>query len=241
MNILITGGKGRLGLRLVAELESRNCQVDAPGRAEVNWASAIESTAAIEGKRYGLIVGCAAYTDVAQAENERGKCHQDTYSTALNTAKAAQRARVPLVYISTDYVVPLLRGEPGGVYARAKLLAENAVRRHAGKIIRVAFTTLEQAEKWTWVNAYSLSNRSWCSEAASAIADAVVDSQYLYSDEPGDIIREIGPEQAVTPLELLRERFPMHPALSRKVETPEEMAALVGYSAPRDSRFHVAH
>ena len=88
MRILITGGNGRLGSLVAEELRVLGFDVHTPTRAEVDWSSAVESSQAMSAGRYGLVIGCAAYTDVAGAQVERGKCHADTYSTALNTSRA---------------------------------------------------------------------------------------------------------------------------------------------------------
>jgi hypothetical protein len=230
MKVLITGGNGRLGKLLKEKFIESSYFVDTPTRLQVDWASAVQSNAAIQGGRYSLIVGCAAYTDVAKAQIERAKCHADTYATALNTAKAAKVHGVPFVYISTDYVIPILRGEGGGFYAHSKYRAEQAVMREGGRIVRVAFTTEDQASKWSFVNTYSKSNRWWVNEAVPPLVEAILDQSLPQ-------IHEIGPDIPVTPFDLLKKRFPDHPALQNKVDTPEQMKALVGYSAPKDSTF----
>ena len=230
MKILITGGNGRLGRLLKEEFLEAGYTVHTPTRLEVDWASAVESNRAIERQGYGLIIGCAAYTDVQKAQTEKAKCHADTYSTALNTAKAAKLHNVPFVYISSDYVIPIIRGEGGGVYAQAKSRAECAVLREGGRVVRVAFTTEEQAQKWSFVNTYSKANRWWVDEALAPLVEAVKDSTLPQ-------VHEIGPSTPVTPCELLEKRFPNHPALKNRVDTPEQMKELVGYAAPTDSTF----
>ena len=232
MRILVTGGKGRLGSRLAVALKERGFVVDAPGRSEVDWASAVEVSKALSANHYGMIIGCAAYTDVAKAQQEVGKCHADTYATAFNTSRLAELMGIPFLYVSTDYVVPLLNGESGGAYAVAKLRAERASLRHGAKIVRLAFTTVEQTEEWKWVNAYSVAHRWWVEEAVEALADAALDPSFI-----GGEVRQLGPEAATTPAALLAERFPDHGALKRLVTSPEEKASLVGYAAPIDSRF----
>ena len=134
-------------------------------------------------------------------------------------------------------MIPLIRGESGGVYARSKLLAERAVSRHGGKIVRLAFTTPQQVAGWTWANAYSMANRWWVEDASSALVEAALDAGFMKTNSSENPIRELGPATAITPAELLSGRFPTHPALSWLVETPDEMAKLVGYAAPKDSRF----
>lgn len=230
MRILITGGNGRLGKLLKEEFLEAGYGVNTPTRLEVDWSSAVQANKAIERKGYGLIVGCAAYTDVAKAETEKAKCHADTYATALNTARAAKLHNVPFVYISTDYVIPILRGEGGGVYAQAKYRAEKAVIREGGRIVRVAFTTEDQVRGWSFVNAYSKSNRWWVDEAIKPLTEALRDPTLPQ-------VHEIGPDIATTPYDLLKKRFPDHPALGNRVDTPEQMKELVGYSAPADSTF----
>jgi NAD(P)-dependent dehydrogenase (short-subunit alcohol dehydrogenase family) len=228
--MLVTGGCGRLGGRLVTQLEERGHKAIAPGRRDVDWAIENEANGAVSKHNPSRIVACASFTNVAKADKERDICYKDTVLTARSTAKAADRHGAKMLYISTDYVVPLLRGENGGFYATCKRRAEEEVLSRGGSVVRVAFVTPEQVADWEWVNAYAMANRWWVEKAAEVL------SRYA-SAATWPEVGSIGPLQATTCEDLLRARFPDHVALGDRVTTPKEMKRRVGFAAPSDSRF----
>ena len=230
LKMLVTGGRGRLGRRLVNALDERGHATFAPGRREVDWAVENEANRAVDKFSPSHIIACAAYTNVAKAESDRDVCYKDTVLTARFAAKAAERCSARLLYVSTDYVVPLLKGECVGFYATCKRRAEEEVIRRGGSVVRVAFITPEQVADWQWVNAYSLANRSWVEETAQVLS--------RYAGAPTwPTIGAIGPLDPTTCEKLLRARYPDHIALSDRVTSPEEMKRRVGFSAPENSLF----
>lgn len=227
---LVTGGSGRLGRRLTSSIVERGHKALSAPRSEVDWAVYNEVEAAFGKYDPDRVIACASYTNVARAEKERDKCYKDTVITARMTAKHAERNGSRMLYISSDYVEPLIRGEKVGFYAECKLRAEEEVLKRGGKVVRVAFVTPEQVSAWTWVNAYSVANRWWVEEAVEVL------SRYASASTWPEIGR-IGPMQPTTCEELLKARYPDHQALMDRVTSPEEMAERVGVSAPMDSRF----
>jgi dTDP-4-dehydrorhamnose reductase len=132
--ILLTGGSGLLGRELQKHL---HCIAPSHGAFDVE-------RPAILSEGISMIVHCAAYTDVAQAEYHR----EDAYGVnVLGTLNMALLGK-PLVYVSTEYVFDGLRGSyceddatnPINVYARTKELGEHMARRAPRwLIIRVLF------------------------------------------------------------------------------------------------------
>ena len=230
MKVLVTGAMGRLGKRLCPYLASRGHTVLAPSRHEVDWAYEGDASNYLEGKKIDLVIGLAAYTNVPMADNEKVACKRDTVDSAENIAKWCKSKGVKNVYVSTDYVIPILMGEPSGYYAKCKKQAEEATVENGGKVVRVAFVTPEQVSGWSFVNAYTLSHRWWVEDAARALV------RYISIDKTPQVA-ELGPSTANTPYEMLLERYPEHPALGRLVRNPQEMQKLIGYSAPADTRF----
>lgn len=228
---LLTGGRGRLGKRLCRSLTDRGNRVYSTSRSEVDWAVYNEVERAISKYEPERMIACASYTNVARAEKDRDKCYKDTVITARVTAKHAERNGTRLLYISSDYVEPVLRGERVGFYAECKLRAEEEVLKRGGKVVRVAFVTPEQVAAWKWVNAYSIANRWWVEEAVEVL------SRYACASKWPEIGR-IGPMEPTTCEELLKARYPDHEALMDRVTTPEEMIRRVGVAAPEDSRFN---
>ncbi len=91
----------------------------------------------------GAVLNCAAWTDVDGAESRREQAHAVNARGAGILARAAARAGVPLLHISTDYVFdgvaplradgrprPYLESDPTGprtVYGETKLAGEREV------------------------------------------------------------------------------------------------------------------
>ena len=93
-----------------------------------------------------MVINCAAYTRVDQAESEPEVCRAVNATAVGHLADACGRLDCPLVQISTDYVFggPADHGRPHreddptspqGVYARTKLEGELAAAQHAKHLI----------------------------------------------------------------------------------------------------------
>lgn len=101
----------------------------------------------------GLIINCAAYTQVDKAEKEPELAHAVNVTAVENMVRACRELDCPLVQISTDYVFsgvinprpsvapvnhPYREDDPPspqGVYARTKLDGERAAAQHKKNII----------------------------------------------------------------------------------------------------------
>ena len=68
--ILITGGSGRLGTELRAQLP----ELIAPTSRELNVTDAEQVQAVLKREQPNLVVHTAAYTNVSQAEKEHASC-----------------------------------------------------------------------------------------------------------------------------------------------------------------------
>jgi dTDP-4-dehydrorhamnose reductase len=134
---LVTGAGGQLGHDVVALLRDADEQVTEFARTELDItdANAVDAAVAELGDR-GIVVNCAAYTAVDDAETD-----EDT-ALAINghapglLAEACKRHGARLVHVSTDYVfagdadTPYDEAEPTGprtAYGRTKLAGEQAV------------------------------------------------------------------------------------------------------------------
>jgi dTDP-4-dehydrorhamnose reductase len=148
MRLLIAGAAGMLGhdvLRAGARSGHELVGVDLP---EIDItdppavASLLERVAVEPGGLDGLI-NCAAWTDVDGAESHPEQARAVNAYGARNLARAAARAGVPMVHISTDYVFdgnpprdahgnprPYVESDPTGprsVYGQTKLEGERHV------------------------------------------------------------------------------------------------------------------
>jgi len=131
MNILLTGGSGLLGSQLIPILgKKRDWKVIAPPHKLLDITQApITSYQGID-----LLIHCAAYTKVEQAEIDRQECFETNVNGTFNLLLAYPK--VPFVFISTEYA-----HRPINFYSLTKRLAEHVVTYQATPylIIRTLF------------------------------------------------------------------------------------------------------
>lgn len=138
MNILVTGSKGQLGthIRLCTQHTEHQYYYTDYEELDITNQSAVQSF--VREHKIGVIINCAAYTDVNKAESD------EPFADRLNNAAVGYLAEAMasvgglLVHISTDYVfggnknnTPCREDEPvnpTGAYGRTKLAGELAVR-----------------------------------------------------------------------------------------------------------------
>lgn len=134
MTICITGANGQLGktFRALAPAfpEWTFCFA---GRTEAdlaNWSSVNNWLTAC---RPEVLINCAAYTNVNQAENEPDLARTINVDAVVQMAEYCKEKAIPLVHYSSDYVYHLQQGipfreddatVPKGIYAKTKLEGE---------------------------------------------------------------------------------------------------------------------
>jgi dTDP-4-dehydrorhamnose reductase len=153
MRVLLTGGSGRLGTELRAELLALSAEVCAPNRAELDVTRSEMISKALDRYDPDVVVHAAAYTDVSRAETEREACWETNVEGTSNVVRALAGREAKFVYISTDYVFWGDKGgyseevAPGPVrnyYALSKLVAESVARVRPGTlVIRTSFRPRE--------------------------------------------------------------------------------------------------
>ena len=137
MNILVTGANGQLGsaMRLAAAGSADRYLFTDVAELDITDAAAVERL--VEAEQIGLIVNCAAYTNVDRAEEQPELAEQLNATAVGHLAAAMQRRNGWLIHISTDYVfggntcnTPCReeqQGAPTGVYGATKLRGEQAI------------------------------------------------------------------------------------------------------------------
>jgi dTDP-4-dehydrorhamnose reductase len=142
---VITGAAGMVGSDLRNELLARGEEVVALSRQELDVTDSRNLRAAMAEHRPSVIVNCAAYTKVDQAEQEESAANTINGSAVELLAEAANEADALLVHISTDFAfdgskrTPYEVTDPTGpvsAYGRSKLLGELAAA-HARKQVIV--------------------------------------------------------------------------------------------------------
>jgi dTDP-4-dehydrorhamnose reductase len=148
---LVTGAGGMLGTDMVAVLTSRGEPVTGLDRAGLDVTDAAAVSDAIAGGRPDVVVNCAAWTAVDDAEASEEQALAVNAAGAANLAAACAGVGARLVQISTDYVFAGDGGRPYAeddvpaprtAYGRTKLAGERAVLDRlpgSGFVVRTAW------------------------------------------------------------------------------------------------------
>lgn len=135
--VAVTGAGGMLGRDVMLELERRGVAAWAFDRAAVDVTDCAACDKIFEDDQSpGVIINCAAYTDVNRAESEEELATSINGEGARNLASACVKAGARLVHVSTDYVFDGTKTEPYdaddataplNAYGRSKLRGELAI------------------------------------------------------------------------------------------------------------------
>ena len=148
---LVTGAGGMLGTDMVAVLTSRGEPVTGLDRAGLDVTDAAAVSDAIASGRPDVVVNCAAWTAVDDAEASEEQALAVNAAGAANLAAACAGVGARLVQISTDYVFAGDAGRPYAeddvpaprtAYGRTKLAGERAVLDRlpgSGFVVRTAW------------------------------------------------------------------------------------------------------
>lgn len=140
MKILITGSTGQVGNALVKNLSDH--QIVSLTRKEFDLRVPDEIKRIIDQHTPDLIINCAAYTNVDEAETNIEQAYSINFEAPKEIARKAYECDVPFIHFSTDYV---FNGEkkcsykeddlphPLGIYGKSKLAGENAIKEVGGQ------------------------------------------------------------------------------------------------------------
>ncbi len=139
MKLLVTGAGGMLGQALVPCLESRGHDVISMPKEKLDVTNYAQVVDVLEKHKPELILHCAAFTKVDQAESEPALAYHINGFGTENIAVACSNINIPMLYVSSDYVfdgeqkAPYTTWDatrPVSIYGKSKLAGEKAVMRH---------------------------------------------------------------------------------------------------------------
>ncbi len=108
-SILVTGAEGQLAralMQVANATTNSELSVAAIGRLVLDITNPETLTAAMEQYQPALVVNCAAYTGVDQAETEEGRAFAVNAEGAAALAEKCQLGGIPMIHVSTDFVFP---------------------------------------------------------------------------------------------------------------------------------------
>ncbi|GAA4080890.1 dTDP-4-dehydrorhamnose reductase [Streptomyces shaanxiensis] len=199
MRWLVTGAGGMLGRDTVEELLARGEQVTGLGHADLDITSPEAVDHALAGYDPDVVVNCAAYTAVDDAETDEERALRVNGDGPRLLARACAAYDVRLIHVSTDYVfagdarTPYSEDAPPGprtAYGRTKLAGERGVSDElpaASALVRTA-----------WL--YGVHGRSFVrtmieAEARRDTVDVVDDQrgQPTWSADVAALVADLGP------------------------------------------------
>jgi dTDP-4-dehydrorhamnose reductase len=158
VKLLVTGAGGMLGRDVMRAGELGGHELAGLAHSQLDIAVEAAVEGALERIGPGAVINCAAWTDVDGAESHREQAHAINADGAGNVARAAARAGVPLIHVSTDYVFsgvapsgpdgeprPYVESDPTGprsVYGETKL---------AGELQVLAASSLHAVVRSSWL------------------------------------------------------------------------------------------
>lgn len=191
---LVTGAAGMLGRDLVSLISDKGEDCIAFGRSRLDITDPAEVRAALTGCRPDVVVNCAAWTAVDDAEFHEAAALAVNGRAVASIAAVCRDTGVPLVQVSTDYVFdgmarsPYPESHPPAprtAYGRSKLAGERAVLEilpGSGYIVRTA-----------WL--YGAHGRSFVGtmleRARAAALSAIVNDQHGQPTWTGDVAAQI--------------------------------------------------
>jgi len=140
MKLLITGCNGQLGRKMVCLGSQHELFTRDRDALDITDSNAV--TRAVHCMRPDVVINAAAYTAVDKAENDQDAAFAVNRDGPENLAKACEKAGIPLIHVSTDYVFdgckrgPYVEDDPVaplGVYGASKWAGEEAVRNYCSK------------------------------------------------------------------------------------------------------------
>ncbi len=148
--ILVTGANGQLGRAIQASIASSSDLYAFTDIEELDITDPKATLEHIKRGEYDVVVNCAAYTNVEEAEEQTALADRINRQAVENLARASLESSATLIHISTDYVfdgkahTPYREDAataPIGIYGKTKLAGERLLEASGCKhiIIRTSW------------------------------------------------------------------------------------------------------
>jgi len=137
LRVLVTGNRGMLVQDLVPVLKGCGYDVHCADREDLDISQEEHVHRAVESCLPKLLINCAAYTEVDNAETQKDRAFAVNRDGAGFLAEACAKLEIPVIHLSTDYVFdgdkrsPYLEDDPVNplsIYGLSKWEGEQAIR-----------------------------------------------------------------------------------------------------------------
>lgn len=137
-NILVTGANGQLGSELKEICDNYKYKFFFTCKKELDIANELDVSSFINNNDINVIINCAAYTAVDNAQDDEKNANIINHVAVKNIAKICKEKDIKLVHISTDYVFdgkhykPYIETDitnPTSIYGKTKLKGEIALQK----------------------------------------------------------------------------------------------------------------
>jgi len=150
MKILVTGAEGMLGQDLCPIFEDEDYEVVETNKNTLDVTNEIQVNNIIKKENPDILIHCAAYTNVDEAEKNSDTVALINVKGTENIAKACAKNDIIMVYISTDYVfdgennspyMPNDKPNPINNYGLTKFQGEQMIQKYCEKyyIVRTSW------------------------------------------------------------------------------------------------------
>jgi len=136
VRVLVTGAGGMLAKDLVPCLQGQGYETVALPHDDLDITDLASIKAAVNDLKPDLVINCAAYTKVDEAEREEHRALMVNGFGVHNLCLVCQERDIPLVHFSTDYIFDGTKADPYTIYddpspinayGRSKLLGEKYI------------------------------------------------------------------------------------------------------------------
>ncbi len=183
--IIVTGAGGRLGAALAREWQAAGLDVVGFGRQELDLSKPEEMRATLEPLDFGVLVNCAAQTNVDRCETERDEAMQLNAHAVRTLAEICQAKGARLIQISTDYVFDGVKNSPYTEEDSVVPVSHYGESKRAGELAALEVSDKNLAVRVSWVFGPDrpsfvdgIVKRALTEEKVEAIADKIAVPTY---------------------------------------------------------------
>ena len=183
--IVITGAAGRLGSALTREWRAAGHDVLGFARQELDLSKPAQLRQTLETADFGVLVNCAAQTNVDRCETERDEAMQLNADSVRTLAEICAGKDARLIHISTDYVFDGAKRTPYTEEDDAVPISHYGATKLAGELAALEVSSGNLAVRVSWVFGPDrpsfvdqIIKRAQTEEKVDAIADKIAVPTY---------------------------------------------------------------